>query len=286
MSDEPKPSIQSSRRTFLKRTLAGCAAAAGTDSLLIEPNWFHLNVVQVPIKGLDSAFDGYRIGLISDFHTPRWLSPRQMGVVNGLMSSFRPDIVAMPGDFVAQRRKVTEVPDFSETFGRLHAPDGVFATLGNHDHWTDARMVRAQLVHNTAARLIERRHEVIRRGSAKLAVAGVGDLWMDASSIGEALEGVSVDVPRIVLAHNPDQAETCTDDVRVDLMLSGHTHGGQVRIPYKGAVKLPSAFGQKFEQGLVQGKAHRVYVTRGLCTMAFVRFNCRPEVTGIVLKAV
>ncbi len=251
------------------------------DAFGVEPNWLTFDRVEVPIQGLAPEFDGYRIAVLSDFHLPnkskRWLVEKACR----LAVDFRPDLIAAPGDFVHNRK--FGVPDFSGYFDALKAPDGVWGTLGNHDHWTDEKAVRRQLQEHSPIRTIENEHRLIKRGKASLAVGGIGDLWCGFVNVKKAFDGVAPDVPRILLSHNPDFAEDMTADERVDLQLSGHTHGGEIRIPFGPAPVIPSKYGNKFRAGLCEGKRHRVYVTRGICTVA-ARFFCPPQVSGLILR--
>jgi predicted MPP superfamily phosphohydrolase len=202
---------------------------------------------------------------------------------------FKPDIIAMPGDFVHARNDGDtthqDVPALGSVFAGFGAPDGVIGVLGNHDHWRNAEGVRRELS-ASPIRLIDNSRIVVTRGASSLALAGLGDLWEGELNFDSALGGLSGNVPVILLEHNPDLAETMPDGYRVDLQLSGHTHGGQVRIPFGPAPVLPSRYGNKYREGLVEGPRHRVYVTRGVgfSSPIPVRFFCRPEVTGITLR--
>ncbi len=125
---------------------------------------------------------------------------------------------------------------------------------------------------------------MIERNGARLAVGGVGDMWEGIVDVTRAFRDIPANVPRILLSHNPDLAEELSPGIRVDLQISGHTHGGQVRIPFGPAIQVPSRYGDKYSSGLVQGKSHRVYVNRGIASNHGVRFCCPPEVTGITLR--
>lgn len=260
-------------------------AAAGVDAFLIEPYNLRLETLHVPIVGLDPVFDGYKIGLLADLHYPRFASFQTIQQAVARLNAFQPDVVALPGDLVAQRQGIDDVPDFSGLFSNLKVLDGAFATLGNHDHWVDARIVRSQVTWNTPFEMLEHKSRVIERGSAKLGFAGVGDLWTGSVNIDDAVDEIPEDVPRILLCHNPDVAEQSRSQARVDLMLSGHTHGGQICLPGGKPITVPSAYGDKFARGLVQGARYRVYVTRGVCSVLGARFWCPPEVTGIILRS-
>jgi predicted MPP superfamily phosphohydrolase len=233
---------------------------------------------------LPPEFDGYRIALYSDIHAPRDISKENAQRAVQMAIGFRPDLIVITGDFVAQPKGTHWVPKLQDYFLGLEAPDGVYGVLGNHDHWTDAVEVERRILKDTSIQLLHAKHITLKRGSSKLIVGGVNDLWCGNTDVDQALEGADRAIPRILLSHNPDLAEVSTAKARVDLMLSGHTHGGQIRVPFGPAIHTPSNFGDKFAQGLVQGKRYRVFVTRGICSSFHARFMCRPEVVGITLR--
>lgn len=270
------------RRQVITRGTIAAVGLSGLDAFLVEPRCLVFNEVEIPIHGLKSELDGYRIALLSDIHYPLKAKKDLVQAACRMAMKFRPHVIALPGDFVHSR--VSGVPSFAGVYDQLDAPDGVWATLGNHDHWVDEKAVRRELATNTPIGMIEHRNIVVRRGNAKLAIGGTGDLWCGFVNPDKTFAGVPADVPRILLSHNPDLAEDLKDKVRIDLQLSGHTHGGEVRVPFGPAPVVPSKYGNKFRAGLCEGKRHRVYVTRGVCTVA-ARFFCPPEVTGIILRA-
>ena len=276
-----------SRRKLIKTAVLGGLALTALDTFAVEPRWLDTTYTTIPIKGLGPEFDGYRIALLADFHLP--ISSKHL-IQRALAKAgrFHPDLIAMPGDFVDGRHKglpQIPMPNFQGIFDMARAHDGVVGTLGNHDHWLGADEVRAQIAAHTPIKLIENEHILIERGNSALAIGGVGDLWRGIVMPAAAFEGVSEGVPRILLSHNPDVAEDMIEDVRVDLQLSGHTHGGQVRVPMGPAPWVPSKYGNKFREGLVEGKHHRVYTTRGVVSSKHARFWCRPEVTCITLRS-
>ncbi len=259
------------------------AALVALDAFFVEPGWLSFETIEIPINGLPNAFDGYRITLLADFQYPRWTDADFVRRAIAMGMAFRPDLVAMPGDFVDLPRG-SDVPDLTGLFDAAGlAPDGAVGTLGNHDHWIHAAGVRREMAAHTPVRLIENTSFYVERGGARIAIGGVGDMWEGVADPERAFAGVPSDVPRILLSHNPDIAERRLE-TRIDLQLSGHTHGGQVRIPFGPAIKTQSLYGDKFRAGLVAGRHHPVYITRGVCTVRGVRFCCRPEVTGITLR--
>lgn len=241
-----------------------------------------VETVEVRVRGLAPPFDGYRIAFLADLHfspiVPKWWLERVTETAVGL----KPDLIALGGDFVSNDRRYA--PGVAEILGPLAAPDGVFAVLGNHDHYVGADLVRAAL---TVAGVRELRNSsaVIDRAGAELAVAGVGDLQYDAIDFGAALAGLKGHVPRVVLSHDPDVFVYWPAEHRLDLMLSGHTHGGQAHLPLLGPPYVPSQFGFRFLAGLHQGPHGQLYVSRGVGAIALpVRWRCPPEVTLLVLR--
>ncbi len=267
--------------------IAACVLAAAVDAFFIEPKRLVLERVDIPIFNLPEAFDGYRIAILADLHYPRWADAAFVHKAVALANSFEPDLIAIPGDICDKESdKPAPIPDLSGLFDDARAADGVVGVLGNHDHWFHADSVREELAANTPIKLIENTSITLERAGELLAIGGVGDLWHGVVSPECAFAGVPPHVPRILLAHNPDFAEEMTADIRVDLQLSGHTHGGQVCIPFGQAMAMRriSNYGDKFRAGVVGGKHHRVYISRGIASANHLRFCCPPEVTGITLR--
>jgi predicted MPP superfamily phosphohydrolase len=177
----------------------------------------------------------------------------------------------------------------------LRAKLGVVGVLGNHDWREDGPLSQRELT-RAGVRLIDNGRLFVAPSrrlsdapSEGLCVAGVGDLWTDRQDYGRALGGLPADMPRLLLSHNPDVAEEpafVESGYRVDLMLSGHTHGGQIYLPGVGAIVTMSRYGQKYVRGLVRGPTCPVYVSRGLgMAMLPVRFGSVPEVAVIELRS-
>jgi uncharacterized protein len=270
------------RRRFLA---GGIAAAVGVPlvNALIEPYALVLETIEILIRDLPKSFDGYRIALLTDLHYPRKISEDFVRRAVRLGQSFNPDLYVVGGD-ICDHKGSSTVPDLSQHFLDVKAPDGLYGVLGNHDHWLDADGMRKELASNTPLELIESSHRIIERNGEAIAIGGTGDLWEGEVDVEKTFRGVPPGMPRILLSHNPDLAEELDKPVRVDLQLSGHTHGGEVRFPFGDAPFVPSKYGNKFREGLVEGKSHRVYVSRGICSVRRVRFLCRPDVSGIILR--
>jgi predicted MPP superfamily phosphohydrolase len=258
-------------------------------ALSVEPTWLELTHTAVPVRGLPGPFAGLRIVQLSDLHAGPHVTRAYLGEAVALAQRADPDLVALTGDFVhAGHRHVEAV---ATVVGRLRAPLGVFAVLGNHDFSVrNALGVRRyRRLHQTVAdaltgngvRVLRNESVFLCRGGAEMHLAGVEDLWSGACDLDQALAGVSDDLPRILLAHNPQTVERLAGR-RCDLMLSGHTHGGQIDLPRWGRVVL----GRKARQlaaGLYERGDTRVYVHRGVGFGLPVRFRVRPEVAVLTL---
>ena len=238
--------------------------------------------VEVGLRGLDPAFDGYRVAFLTDMHTspivPRWWLDRSVQAALDLQA----DLIALGGDFL------DDDPHYIAALGDilkpLRAPDGVIAVLGNHDHYVSAQGVREELA-QAEIRELYNSSITISRGAARLAFAGVGDLQCDVIDFDRALAGVPDDVPRVVLSHDPDVFAYWPPHHRLDLMLSGHTHGGQAWVPILGPPFVPSQFGFRYLQGLMRDGDRQLYVSRGVgASGAPIRWRCPPELTELVLR--
>ena len=278
---EPKKKL--TRRDFLQRGFLATVGGTGLYAALLEPEWLALDRIDIPIQDLPPAFDGYKIAVISDVHYPRQIEVPFLNRAFDLVKEAKADVLVMPGDF-CDGKGLTKVPALAGVFAMASAPDGVFGVLGNHDHWFDADAVKKELL-GTPIRLIDNKSVRLSRGGAEIALGGIGDLWCDLIDPERAFEGVPKEMPRILLSHNPDFAEDYERDERIDLQISGHTHGGEVRLPWGYSPIVPSKYGQKFRAGLASGKSHRVYTSRGICSPRHVRLFCRPEVSLITLRS-
>jgi predicted MPP superfamily phosphohydrolase len=229
---------------------------------------------------LPEAFDGTTIAFLTDIHHGPFTSIDYVASVVRTTISLCPDLIVLGGDYSLKDGKYIR-PCF-EVLSALTAPLGVFGVLGNHDYVHGLEETRAGFKSAKVEELTNR-GIWLTRGSSRFLLAGVDDLWMGKVKMGEALSPAKHEDACLVISHNPDVAEKLRDD-RVGLMLSGHTHGGQVVFPTGGAPFVPSNYGQKYLHGVCQAPATTVYVSRGLgCQSVPVRFCSRPELTLLTL---
>ena len=265
--------------------IAGTVAACAVDARFIEPRRLVLERRDIPIARLPPAFDGYRIAIMSDFHYPRWTDSNAVRRAVHLANTFDPDLIVLAGDICDKTGEQPAIaPSLAGLFEDARARDGIVGVRGNHDHYYPAESLRREFAEHTPVRLIENTSFLIMRHGQQIAVGGVGDLWRGEVCPEKAFEGVPADIPRLLVSHNPDLAERIAPDLRIDLMLSGHTHGGQVHLPGFPAPWITSRYGKKFRAGLCQGKGCQVYVSRGVCSTRHLRFLCPPEVSALTLR--
>lgn len=267
------------RVTKRRLTLLGAATALGVYATRVEPRWLRVTRLQLAVPGLPPAFDGYRLVHVADLHLGVATNDDRLPELVATIRDQQPDLIAITGDFFTGQ--AVDPCTCCQPLNDLCAPDGVWACLGNHDYVLGPHRVRAA-IERGQTRVLVNAHHVVRRGEQSLVIAGVDDVLRGQPDLGAALAGAP-EAPVILLAHEPDYARIVAADPRVTLMLSGHTHGGQVRLPGIGALLLPT-FGHLYSAGPYQVGPLALYVTTGAGTGRFViRFNCRPEIAVITL---
>ncbi len=257
----------------------------------VEPTWLEVTRHAVPLTGLPAAFEGLRIVQLSDLHCSKSVTPAYLREAVDLALGQRPDLIALTGDFIHKGFK--HVGRVAEVLSRLHAPHGVYAVLGNHDYSVrnalgirrHPRLHQAVADALTGSGIRVLRNETVRlsRGDAHLHLTGVEDLWSRECDPDRAFAGLCPTLPRLVLAHNPCTIEKVGSH-RCDLMLSGHTHGGQINLPGLGRVTLGRK-GRRYAAGLYQVGAGHLYVNKGVGFGFRVRYNVRPEVAVLTLTS-
>ncbi|MDY0164924.1 MAG: metallophosphoesterase [Thermoguttaceae bacterium] len=244
----------------------------------------HLDLSEraIDVPRLPAVLDGFSIVHLSDFHFTGRIGKAYFREVVRLANQTQPDLIAITGDLIDDLRCLDWIPD---TFGQLTARHGVYFILGNHDLWIDCDRIRTAMVESGLIDLGGRWLTVEARGE-QIVLAGNELPWMaPAADMRDAPQRTANDGPiRIVLSHSPDQL----DWARVqdaDLLLAGHTHGGQIRLPFLGAMLTPSQKGVRYASGIFYAPPTVMHVTRGVSGEFPVRLNCPPEMAHLVLHA-
>ena len=277
------PAHTATRRRRLRWTLFILAlpALVALYAVFVERYWIAINHYRIAVPHLPEAFRGFRIVEVADVHygrlVPRWYVRRAVRLANDEGA----DMIVCAGDYSHERHSTAGMDAVWPLLKPLHAPFGVHAVLGNHDHWADTARSQHWLVETGWK--AERRATPITKDGATLWLLGAGDQWEDDWPLDPLLATVPRDACRIVIAHNPDTADGAFTN-RVDLFICGHTHGGQVRLPFVGAPVLPVR-NKAYGSGLCQSpRGTSVFISRGLGWAIYpVRFNCRPEIAVLEL---
>jgi hypothetical protein len=235
----------------------------------------------VPLPGLPRALEGLRIVQLTDIHHGLYLPFEAVLEAIEMTNSLDPDVVALTGDFVTYSRNY--IAPVAAMLGALRARYGVFAVLGNHDFRVGADLLTRALRH-AGIEVLRNRHTVLRHAGESLVLAGVDDLLYGAD-LSRALRGVRRDASIILLSHNPRIIRRAAAH-RVGLVLSGHTHGGQVRLPLVGSVFGRAPERRRFTAGWDRVGATRIYVSRGIGTVVLpLRYRCLAEIPHLTLES-
>jgi uncharacterized protein len=261
--------------------------------VLLTPIALRYTHIDAPILELTPEFDGYTIAVLSDLHYGGTFVPgRLLARAVRLANDAAPDLIVMLGDYALSHERLRTIsgwlydwalPRMTEPLRALRARDGVIAILGNHDYDHDPAKVVAWLK-STGAHVLVNECAIIARGNAQLGIGGVDDWTHGHIDPDGGCKTLALEIPRVVLSHNPDGALELTSAARVDLVLAGHTHGGQIVLPFFGA---PSRHCTVCDASSASGWIARspvpLYVTSGVGVVVPLRVNCPAEVLVVRL---
>lgn len=279
------PALKISRRRFLGGV---SLAAAGTFGYarFIEARRLQTSYVTVPFS--NGTTEPVKLLHLSDLHASGVVSLDYIESAISRALTWEPDVICLTGDFVTQR--FTQAKEFTKLLRRLSDTAPCFATLGNHDggQWSgehggyaDISWItdvltesRIRLLHNSTTR--------IRVRGRPLQFVGIGDTWAANLDVESAFRAVDSQIPTVLLSHNPDLKDAVASrDWK--LMLSGHTHGGQLRVPWLGATPFAPVRDKRFVAGLHPWNERWIHVTKGVGNVYGMRINCPPEVSFLTL---
>ncbi|HEX8170338.1 MAG TPA: metallophosphoesterase [Thermoanaerobaculia bacterium] len=235
---------------------------------------------EVDIANLPPAFDGYRIAFLTDTHVASFMRRGLYREAIAQTMRFQPDLVLFGGDFVTWERHIPLMAEVLMT--DLEARDGIYAVLGNHDYWADGDGVVAALTARGVRFVINRSIE-LRRGREAMMLVGIDEVYRGTPDVDAAFASLPPDVPRIGLSHHPDIVDLLRGR-KLDLLLCGHTHGGQIRFPFFGSVVVPSKHEARYASGFHRVDDVLLYVSRGIGAVPPLRILCKPEVATFVLR--
>jgi predicted MPP superfamily phosphohydrolase len=271
-------------RVLTLLSVMGFALAA--DAFWIEPSRLVVNREEIQIPNWPASLSGLRIAFLSDLHigSPHW-GVKHLRALVDRVNAERPDLVLLGGDYLINGvlfGKFVPAKPIAAELGRLRAPLGVVAVLGNHDWWNDGSLVRAALEKNGIKVLDDEALRIATRG-ASFCLLGLADEEVRKRSASQSLDLALPGMPLVVLVHEPDIFAEL--DGRAGLTLAGHTHGGQVKLPLVGRLIVPSRYGQRYAAGQIVENGRHLFVTTGVGTSIWpVRFGVPPEIALLTLR--
>jgi predicted MPP superfamily phosphohydrolase len=277
------------RRQFLRWTAAAGTLALAGDGIFLEPNRPRVVRKGFYLPRWPERMNGFTIALLSDFHYEPFFSVHPLHAAIPLVNGLRPDLIVLAGDFVSVpwignlRKGALGAEPCARLLRQMTAPHGLWAVLGNHDDGTDPEHVTRALQAENIQVLANQSHAIEREG-ARFWLAGVNDVLSGTADLAQALRRIPTGEAVVLLAHEPDFADEASR-FSIDLQLSGHSHGGQVRLPFLPPLYLPK-LAKKYVLGTYQVGPLTLYTSAGLGTVNVpMRLNCPPEITLLTLRS-
>lgn len=245
---------------------------------LAEANSLSVEKIEIGLKRLPKKLEGFRLIHLSDIHHSPFTGLEHISRAIKIANTLKPDMFVLTGDYVSHDSEY--IKPVAEVLGKLDSEFGTFACLGNHDHWTDARLV-TESFRNENIKVLVNEGIRFKARDASFWLAGVDDYMVGKTDLPSALRGSFPDEMKMLLAHNPVIVRQAAR-YEVDLVLSGHTHGGQVKL----REDEKQVFGKRrLKNGLHSRRDTQIYITRGIGTVVLpVRYQCPPEISLIELK--
>lgn len=263
-------------------TLVLLGLATAVYSVFIERFWLDVKKVEIHLPNLPPGFRGFTIALFSDTHLGFFYSARHLNKVVELISAQQADLICFAGDLVESKKSLRSLKSVIPVLSRLKGSFGKYAILGNHDVLAGADEVASGLK-KCGFQVLVNQLQVIEKEGQQLLLMGLDDVRYGDPDLDRMIHQVSGQNTYILLVHEPDFADR-TRHYPIDLQLSGHSHGGQVCLPF-GKPILTTKLGKKYPSGLYRVQSLWVYTSKGIGTTKLpIRFLCRPEITLITLR--
>ncbi len=270
------------RRNALK-LIGGGTAASFLDATCIEPDELGVTRQDVYCKCLPSGLVGLRVALLADFHFRPGQDDGLLEKVVDRVCREKPDLIALAGDYINHDQEVLR--PLLDGLRKLNAAHGVFAVMGNHDGWAGDRATVRHHFEKAGISFLINQHSLVSINGQTLAVAGTDFVWLGKPDPARMLKGVAAGTPVLALVHEPDYFDVMTYGRDIMLQLSGHSHGGQCRVPYLGITPYTPKYGRNYVYGSFSHGDSNLFVTRGVGTTSLrVRFSCPPELAILTLR--
>ncbi|HTA50805.1 MAG TPA: metallophosphoesterase [Verrucomicrobiae bacterium] len=280
--------MPTTRRQFLQRVAVVGAVAIVGDGILLAPNLPRVVRQEFHLQRWPERLNGFTVAVLSDFHYDPIFSVHPLRAAIAMVNNLHPDLIALTGDFVTvssigdEAKGALAAEPCASLLRQMSAPHGLWAVMGNHDDATDPEHVtRALQAQNI--QVLANQSQPIEQDGARFWLAGVNDVMNGAADLSKTMHGVPASEAVILLAHEPDFADEAAKSP-IDLQISGHSHGGQIRIPFLPPLYLP-ALAKKYVWGTYQVGPLMLHTSAGLGTIGVpMRLNCPPEITLVTLR--
>lgn len=272
------------RRSFLKKvfgsilTVIGLGGGAYVYGRDIEPKLLHNNYQKVIADNIPATFNNFKIVQFSDTHVGFHYTIDQLQRLVSAINEEAPNVIVFTGDLIDEPQAYPSNGPLIETLRSLQATHGKYWIYGNHDHGGYGTEIVKDIMDQAGFTLLQNSHAFIQKENDTIVLAGIDDIMLGSPDLSKALENVDPSLFTILLAHEPDFADIAST-FPVNLQLSGHSHGGQVRLPFIGHLYTP-AYAEKYIQGkyMFANDQMALYVSRGIGTTRLpFRFLCKPE---------
>ncbi|GGA87835.1 metallophosphoesterase [Ornithinibacillus halotolerans] len=279
------------RRSFLKKLIGSTFILLGVSggtyyyARNIEPSLLTTKEEVITSSKIPTSFDGFKIVQFSDTHLGFHYNLDQFKELVNKINHLSPDLVVFTGDLVDDPNNYEWNSRIIELLQSLNATKGKYWIYGNHDHGGYGTEIVYDVMNQAQFKLLQNNHDVIQINADRIILAGIDDVILGKPNLSEAIKNTNPDLFTILLAHEPDFADT-TLQFPVDVQLSGHSHGGQVRLPFIGHLYTP-IYAEKYVEGKYTfSKSNlELFVSRGIGTTRLpYRFLCKPEITLFTLK--
>lgn len=275
--------IHLKKREWIKRSLLAGLGIAVTSSLYIYDELYDIEVKELELffHNLDKEFDGYTVVQISDLHLSIYTQDSYLLKIIEILNQLNGDLLAITGDFVTSNHDLSKMKNLKKYFDQLKPNYIKYAVLGNHDYLSNPNPLEEK-IKEMGIKLLKNQNDQIKKGNKYFNIIGVEDIWRSEADLDRASKDIDPEKFSLLLCHNPSYIKDARN-YQIDLMLSGHTHGGQVQLPFIGPLIVPTE--RKYAEGLITEKHSYLYVNRGLGVITPpVRFLCRPEITVFKLR--
>jgi len=283
------PLIPTTRRQFLSRAAAAGVLVVAADGILLAPNLPRIVRQEFHLQRWPERLNGFTVAVLSDFHYDPYFSIHPLHAAIPMVNRLHPDLIALVGDFVSvpafgdDKKGALNAEPCARLLRQMTAPHGLWAVMGNHDDGTDPEHVTRELQAQNI-QVLANQSQPIDQDGAHFWLAGVNDVMSGTADLSKTMRGIPSGEAVILLAHEPDFADEAAE-FPIDLQLSGHSHGGQIRLPFLPPLYLPE-LAKKYIWGTYHIGPLTLHTSAGLGTIGVpMRLNCPPEITLLTLRS-